>query len=205
MNYTRKIQSKISHGSVLEIGCGNGYLLKTLSDGGFDCYGIEPSPLAYNHAKNVLKLNVDNCFLHESKFYDQQFDVIVMIDVVEHISEMNLFMQQITKVLKPGGFIFIGTGDINSLNARIGGANWGYFYTWEHVSFFNRASIKLLLEKFKFTEIEVRKTSLKHKPVENLIEFGKNIVKKVVNPFLKKKYYHGICFDHLIVMAKYNG
>ena len=201
--YSKTIESKIRTGKILEIGCGNGYLLQTLKEKGFDCYGIEPSPLAYNYARNILNLNVENKFLHQSSFYNESFDVIIMIDVAEHISDMHTFMKEITKVLKPGGYIFIGTGNIDSFNAKLAGADWGYFRSWEHVSFFNPSSLALLLNRFNFEYIAIKKTNLQHYPLQNITELGKNFIKKIVNPFLSNRYYHGICFDHLIAMAQY--
>lgn len=202
--YAEKIVTLKQKGKILEVGCGNGYLLKTLEAYGFDCYGVEPSPLAYNHAKNNLNLNVENCFLNSSSFYNQKFDVVILIDVVEHIIDMQTFMTEITNVLNEGGVIFIGTGNIDSLNARIAGPHWGYFLSWEHVSFFNRQSMQHLLQKNNFTNIAIQRTSLQHKPLQNLFEFIKNLFKKLINPLLKKPYYHGICYDHFIVTATYH-
>ena len=202
-DYARIIKTLKKAGKILEVGCGNGYLLKTLETYGYDCYGIEPSPMAYNHAKNELGLNVENSFLAKSSFYSQKFDVIILIDVVEHIVDMQTFMEEIKTVLNTGGIIFIGTGNIDSLNAKIGGANWGYFLSWEHVSFFNKKSMLYFLQKNGFTNIEITKTSLQHKPLQNIGEFCKNLLKKIANPFLRVKYYHGICYDHFIVTATY--
>ncbi|NTS43155.1 class I SAM-dependent methyltransferase [Flavisolibacter sp. BT320] len=202
-DYTKLIQTKCKTGKVLEIGCGKGYLLKTLQDNGFECYGVEPSPFAAGFAKETLNLQVENCFLHESSFFNMKFDIVVMIDVVEHISNMQRFMQQVSSVLKPGAIIFIGTGNIDSFNARFAGSNWGYFVSWEHVSFFNLKSMRALLTNFNYTDIEIRKTSLQHRPVKNTVEFIKNVAKKAINPFVRRKFYHGICYDHMIVMAKH--
>jgi 2-polyprenyl-3-methyl-5-hydroxy-6-metoxy-1,4-benzoquinol methylase len=145
--YGKIIKSLKNTGKVLEIGCGNGYLLKTLEALGYDCNGVEPSPMASNYAKNKLGLNVENKFLSESSFCTQKFDVIILMDVVEHIIYMQNFMKEITSILNDGGIIFIGTGNISSLNAKIAGANWGYFLSWEHVSFFNKESMQYLLQK----------------------------------------------------------
>ncbi len=200
-DYTALIKGFKETGKVLEIGCGNGFLLKTLENAGYACYGVEPSPLAFNYAKNDLGLQVENSFLAESSFYNEQFDIVILIDVVEHVINMQGMMEEVKKVLKPDGLIFIGTGNIGSLNARLAKQNWGYFLSWEHVSFFNEKSIYRLLHNNNFKDIVIRETSLQHKPFQNVTEFCKNLFKKLINPFLKKKYYHGITFDHFIVTA----
>lgn len=200
-DYTSIIKGFKAQGKVLEIGCGNGFLLKTLEAAGYDCYGVEPSPLAYGYAKNDLGLQVENSFLAESSFYNAEFDIVILIDVVEHVINMQALMQDVKKVLKPDGLIFIGTGNIESFNARLAKQNWGYFLSWEHVSFFNKKSMHRLLHDNNFQNIIIRETSLQHKPLQNSVEFCKNLFKKFVNPFLKKQYYHGITFDHFIVTA----
>lgn len=200
-NYSNIIKGYKSRGKVLEIGCGKGFLLKTLAEQGFDCSGIEPSPKAYEFAKNVLKLNVENSFLTGSSFYKEKFDVIILIDVAEHILNMQVFMEEVNTVLKEGGIIFIGTGNIESFNAKFAAANWAYFVSWEHVSFFNKKSMRYLLEKNRFNNINITETSLQHKPMVNMLEFAKNVFKKLMNPFLRNKYYHGITYDHFIVTA----
>lgn len=202
-DYCKMIGALKNTGKILEVGCGNGYLLKNLETLGYDCYGVEPSPMAYTYAKEKLGLNVENKFLAESSFYNKKFDVVILIDVVEHIMDMQTFMKEITTVLNDGGIIFIGTGNIDSLNAKIAGPNWGYFLSWEHVSFFNKQSMQYILQKNNFFNIKINETSLQHKPIQNISEFAKNLFKKMINPFLKTKYYHGICFDHFIVTATY--
>jgi 2-polyprenyl-3-methyl-5-hydroxy-6-metoxy-1,4-benzoquinol methylase len=187
-DYTTLIQQFKKTGKVLEIGCGHGFLLKTLEEAGYECFGVEPSPLAFNYAKNNLGLHVENTFLNESSFYNTQFDVVILIDVVEHVINMQRMMKEVQKVLKPGGLIFIGTGNIGSLNARLAKQNWGYFLSWEHVSFFNKKSMYRLLQDHHFKNILVRETSLQHKPLQNSTEFIKNIFKKLINPFFKKKF-----------------
>lgn len=203
-DYTAKIKKLKPSGRILEIGCGNGFLLKGLESAGYECYGVEPSPVAQAHAKNVLGLNVENGFLDQTSFYQQQFDIVILIDVVEHITDMRTFMTQVKHVMADGAVIFIGTGNIDSLNAKIAGPDWGYFLSWEHVSFFNRKSMQQLLASNNFSEINICGTSLQHRPLQNIFEFGKNLFKKLVNPFLRSKYYHGITYDHFIVTAKYN-
>ncbi len=202
-DYTADISALKKTGKVLEIGCGNGFLLKRLEAEGYDCYGVEPSPIAWDHAKNKLGLKVENCFLSASSYYRQQFDIVILIDVVEHIADMDTFMKEVCSVMNEDGLIFIGTGNIGSLNARIAGPDWGYFVSWEHLSFFNEKSMQFLMDKHGFQQVLIHKTSLQHRLLQNSLEFLKGLAKKVLNPFLKNRYYHGTCFDHFIVTAKY--
>jgi 2-polyprenyl-3-methyl-5-hydroxy-6-metoxy-1,4-benzoquinol methylase len=201
--YLELIKKVLPRGRVLEIGCGRGFLLKMLTDSGYECSGVEPSPMASSFARDHFALNVETAYLAGSTFYEQSFDLVILVDVFEHISDGQAFLESITHVLKPGGHLFLCTGNIASFSARFAGPNWGYFLSWEHISFFTPESMKFLLGKHGFSNVEVRKASVEHKLFQNCSEFFKNGVKKIVNAFSERKYYHGLCFDHMIVLAKY--
>jgi 2-polyprenyl-3-methyl-5-hydroxy-6-metoxy-1,4-benzoquinol methylase len=202
--YIDLIKKVLPRGRVLEIGCGRGFLLKMLTDAGYQCSGVEPSPMASSFAREHFALDVETGYLAGSSFHRQAFDLVVLVDVLEHISDVQSFLQSITHVLKPGGHLFLCTGNVGSFTARFAGPRWGYFLSWEHISFFTPGSMKFLLGKHGFNDIEVTKASVEHKWFQNCYEFFKNGIKKVVNRISTRKYYHGLCFDHMIVLAKYS-
>ena len=203
-NYIKLFNKFSINGDVLEIGCGYGFFLNMRREIGYNTSGIEPGPIPSEYAKNVLKLDIDSNFLDKSKFAQKTFDLVIMIDVIEHIDDAFLFISTVKKVLKPGGYLFIGTGNIESLNSRIAKNKWGYYKTWEHVSFFSPTSMKKLLSKCDFYDIQIYKTSLQHNFLQNIFEFIKNISKIFYNLIYKNYKYHGITFDHLIVLARKN-
>lgn len=187
---------------ILEIGCGYGFLLKKLNELGYDTYGVEPSPLASDFAKNNLGLKVSNAFLSENLFANNSFDCIILMDVVEHIPNPNELFSLINKLLKPSGYIYFLTGNVDSCYAKWAKSKWWYFSSWEHISFFNPKSTKIILEKNNFELFQIAKTA-------NSIDFWINIrciitsfMKRLINLFVNKYDYYGICFDHIIVIGK---
>ena len=94
---------------VLDIGCYPPYLLDFSTKQNFDTYGICSRHETVNHPQ-VSILNVDNDSL---PYKDDQFDLIVMSEVLEHLTgdPVNIF-SEIYRVLKPGGYFLLTTPNV---------------------------------------------------------------------------------------------
>jgi SAM-dependent methyltransferase len=69
-------------------------------------------------------------------------DVIVLLDVIEHLPSPRDTLALCARHLKPGGIIVITTGDFGSLPARLAGARWRLMTPPQHLWFFTRESIR---------------------------------------------------------------
>nr|MBP6456989.1 class I SAM-dependent methyltransferase [Chitinophagaceae bacterium] len=104
--------------TILEIGCGEGGVLKPFVDKGCKCLGVDLAQqrldLANEYlAEDVAKGNVSflNQNILEEQFltkYKNSFDVIILKDVIEHIYEQEKFIPELRKLLKPNGVVFFG-------------------------------------------------------------------------------------------------
>lgn len=208
-----KIIEKIKvKGNVLEIGCGKGHLLDKLKKYGLECYGVEPSPSASNYAKEKFGLNIVNGFLAENTFPKLKFDLIILLDVLEHIKNPNELIRLVKYYLKPNGVLIIGTGNIDSFNARLSGKYWGYFGSWEHISFFTFSSIKYLLKMNEFN-CYIKKTSYKIgfwlnflNLIKNILILSKISIKKIILILNIKHIALNntlLVHDHFLVFAKH--
>lgn len=94
---------KLPAGSkVLDVGCGTGAILQMISKK-FAAYGTDTSPLAVELCgKRGLK-NVYQCTLESFPLPDLRFDLITLLDVVEHIDDDLSVLKQVHHYLKPGG------------------------------------------------------------------------------------------------------
>lgn len=131
------------NGKILDVGCGVGHLLSCFDDSNFEKYGIDPSDNAINTAKNNNNASYKVGFLDENS-YDFKFDIITLIDVVEHLKNPNYLLKIIFNYLNPDGIVVIGTGDSHAQALKVAKSHWTYFGSWEHISFFNRKSISYL-------------------------------------------------------------
>ncbi|WFW29520.1 MAG: bifunctional 2-polyprenyl-6-hydroxyphenol methylase/3-demethylubiquinol 3-O-methyltransferase UbiG [Wolbachia endosymbiont of Menacanthus eurysternus] len=99
--------------SLLDIGCGSGILSESMARVGISVVGIdickENLKIAKSHAKKVgLSIKYKNTSVEKLK-NDKKYDIILLMEVVEHVDNLELFMKKTIKLLKPGGLIFIST------------------------------------------------------------------------------------------------
>jgi len=201
----RLVERYRSEGNILEIGTGYGHLLKKFGESRWIRYGVEPSPHAAGIAKRVSHLNVINSFFSDQTFSGIQFDVILMFDLIEHLSNPGQMLQRIEFYLKPGGIIVIGTGNIKSLNARISGSNWSYFGSYEHISFFSIKSLTFLLRGNGWQVNKIIKTSYRGNPLSNITRVLENGLKRIPLTFIDRYHYKlPLAMDHMIIIARKN-
>ena len=98
---------------VLDIGCGGGLLAEPMSRLGANVTAIDASEKNINvaklHAKkNNLKINYI-CTSPEKLKNDNKFDVILNMEIVEHVEDVNFFLKSCCKLLKKNGLMFVAT------------------------------------------------------------------------------------------------
>ena len=98
---------------ILDIGCGGGLLCEPLSRLGANVTGIDASKKNINVAKihskkNKLKINYI-CSSPENLILEKKFDIILNMEVVEHVDDVNFFIKKSSEFLKEGGLMFVAT------------------------------------------------------------------------------------------------
>jgi len=119
----------------LDIGCGGGILSEPLSRLGAIVTGIDASEMAIQSAvahSRKSRLDIDfKCMstgdLIKSSL-DNQFDIIIASEVIEHVSNRALFLSDIAKLCKPGGLVVFTT-----INKSILGVLLGKFFAEEFI------------------------------------------------------------------------
>lgn len=142
-------------GSLLDVGCAMGGFLCAARDAGYDVSGVEISEFSAQYAKKNFGLNITTGTLISSDFSENSFDIITMWDVIEHLDELNPTLLQANRLLKPGGVIFMSTGDSGSFYARITGKFWHLLTPPQHLYYFTRKSLSKTLEQNGFNVEEI--------------------------------------------------
>ena len=99
--------------NILDIGCGGGLLSEPMSRLGANVVGIDASEknikIAKMHAtKNNLKIEYKNTSPENLKT-NKKFDVILNMEIVEHVEDINFFIKSCSKLLKKNGIMFVAT------------------------------------------------------------------------------------------------
>ena len=99
--------------NILDIGCGGGLLSEPMSRMGANVTGIDASDknikIAKLHSKkNKLKINY-LCSSPEKLRITKKFDVILNMEIVEHVEDIDFFLKSCSKLLKKNGLMFVAT------------------------------------------------------------------------------------------------
>jgi ubiquinone/menaquinone biosynthesis C-methylase UbiE len=130
-----RVKNILGGKKVLDYGCGNGMLLEDMKNAGLDCYGYD-----------VFNPKFD-------KITENNYDVITLIEVIEHLSSPFKEIDEIYNLLKPGGFLYIETSftdiakereislkDFEYVNPNLG-----------HSTIFSHRGLDILMLKKRFT------------------------------------------------------
>ena len=120
--------------NILDIGCGGGLLSEPMARLGANVIGIDASSKNIKIAKHHLKkskLNIKYYNASPENFkYKSKFDVVLNMEIVEHVQDVNIFINQTAKFLNKSGIMFIATLNqtLKSYLFAIIGAE--YFLRW---------------------------------------------------------------------------
>lgn len=133
-------------GHLLELGCGTGHWTRFFTDQGFLVTAIDNSEamLAIARSKtiqNAFFLKADATSL---PFSDAEFSIIVSVTMLEFVENINKVMDEIDRVLKPGGTLVLGCLSILSEL----GKNKKNDPVFKHAKFFTPAELEQLLKRF---------------------------------------------------------
>jgi len=99
--------------NILDIGCGGGLISVPMKKLGANVVGIDASLKNINIAKTYSKKNNLNikyiCSSPEKLKINKKFDILLMLEIVEHVDDINLFVKKSSKFLKKNGLMFIAT------------------------------------------------------------------------------------------------
>ena len=158
-NFKLKNKTKPLKGiSILDIGCGGGLLSEPMARLGASVTGIDAShkniQIAKIHSKkNTLRINYF-CSSPEKLKVKRKFDVILNMEIIEHVEDVDFFLKSCSKLLKKNGLMFVATINktLKSYVFAIVGAEyilrWLPIGTHEWEKFVNPEDLKKILIKY---------------------------------------------------------
>ncbi|MBI3485942.1 class I SAM-dependent methyltransferase [Candidatus Daviesbacteria bacterium] len=135
---------------ILEIGCGNGFLLEELFKMGYSqISGIEPSLEAVRSASKNIKKKIIRDILKKGIFPQNSFKFIFLFQTLDHIPNPNQLLSECFKLLKKNGIILAFNHDFNSLFVKLL-KDKSPIIDIEHTFFYTPQTARLLFEKNRF-------------------------------------------------------
>lgn len=152
-----------SKGRLLDVGCGIGTFLHLAREQGWETQGIDPSKSGCAFAQNMHNLDVYCGDIFDAEYPSAHFDVITLFHVLEHISELNPFLSELRRILRPkiggqnAGTLVLEVPNGEGLQSRLKKADWHYVHPKDHLYYFSVHSLVKLLHKHGFEDIKVGK------------------------------------------------
>lgn len=159
---------------ILDIGCSQGEMLSTLTEYNFELFGIEPDAQDADFARlkgiNVFTGTIEEYLKVEN--YPKNFDLIILADVLEHLSDENSAISQITtKLLNQKGKLIVSVPNVANFSIRLLllFGMWNYtsrgILDRTHLRFFTRKTIKETLKNHNLTIESLNYTTI---PLEQI-------------------------------------
>jgi len=172
-SFIRKYYKQKNKLNILDVGCGTGIIMSTLSKYG-KVYGIDASELAVKFCQKRKLKNVKKAFVQNLPFKDNQFDIVTCLDLLYHkaIKDDLKAMKEINRVIKKGGRLVLTDSAMMCLYGAHDLAHHGIRrYSKEELK------EKLLKSGFKIEKISYYNTAL----------FPFVLIKRKIEKFLKPK------------------
>jgi 2-polyprenyl-3-methyl-5-hydroxy-6-metoxy-1,4-benzoquinol methylase len=148
---------------VLDVGCGDGRFDAELLAIGASVVGIDVAEAALRRARELdprLDLRLVP-FDGEWELADASFDVVWAGEVIEHVADTAAWLSEVRRVLRPGGRLLLSTpahGRLAMLRLALSARALAEHFDprGEHLRFYTRATLRELLEDFRFEAVDVR-------------------------------------------------
>jgi 2-polyprenyl-3-methyl-5-hydroxy-6-metoxy-1,4-benzoquinol methylase len=155
----RKLAAYTPGRKLLDVGCGDGQLLQTATDEGWDAVGIDLSGGAVRLCER-RGLSAFQTDFFDSSLDTRRFDVVVMSELIEHVPSPQRFLTRAEELLEMDGVLYLTTPNFGSLARRILGENWSVIHA-EHIGYFERSTLrKIISEDTGFREIRIEANNI---------------------------------------------
>lgn len=154
----RKLRRLVrSGGRLLDVGCGRGTLLRRARAAGVEAYGIERPSSEAHSLPGIFYQDLGEC-----RFPGEHFQLVVLWHVLEHLRDPMATLQEICRILEPGGWLSVAVPNYGGAQARAAAGGWFHLDLPRHLWHFPQSSLRLLLENSGFRPVRCSTFSLEY-------------------------------------------
>lgn len=146
-------------GNLLDYGCGTGDFLLTMKRAGWQVSGYEPDQKAASVAEEKSHSSI-SCELSSFSGKQSQYDAITLWHVLEHAYEPSETIEELLKLLKPGGILFFALPNYDSPDAEYYQEFWAGYDVPRHIHHFTPESFQYLAQKSNLTVARLQRMHL---------------------------------------------
>jgi SAM-dependent methyltransferase len=146
-------------GRILDVGAGLGLLLSQAAKRGWSVYGVELSEYGPHYAKEHFGIEIFHGILENASYPHGWFDAVMLQDTIEHVVDPKSVVDEIRRVLRPGGVLTVSTPNFASLGRRMIGTQWSLIGPTEHLVLFRCKTLRTLLTRCGFRIVTLGATS----------------------------------------------
>lgn len=145
--------------NLLDVGCGSGYFLEVAKERGWNVYGVEKTQMLCD--RMIKKGYQISCGDFETcKLPTDEFDVIIAIEVIEHVLNPSDFISKANKLLRTGGQLYITTPNFNSYLRYYLKNQFDVIDYPTHLQYYTKSTLKKLLKNHNFKALKVETTGI---------------------------------------------
>lgn len=147
--------------SVLDVGCGGGFLLKCFQERGWRTLGVDiiESSVQYSSERlgvPAVQADFEHVSVRQLQAPGDGFNLITLTDALEHFFDPRKVLEKTYRMLDEGGVVFISVPNINSLSLTYLGKSWAIISPLEHISYFSSVSLERMLRQAGFSNISIQ-------------------------------------------------
>ncbi|MBN1240413.1 MAG: class I SAM-dependent methyltransferase [Gammaproteobacteria bacterium] len=145
----RRIRSLRPCGDLLDFGSGWGVQMREAAEVGWRAVGLEVDRRKVEFCREQ-QLDAIYADLLDRPFEANSFDAVMAEQVFEHLYRPARYLEEIHRVLRPGGIVYICVPHIDSIAAKLKRGRWSLLHPVSHVQYYDRGSLTRLLERCGF-------------------------------------------------------
>jgi SAM-dependent methyltransferase len=152
--FLAKAKRRVGGRSLLEIGCGSGFMLEEALAQGYETVrGVEPSHKAVAAAPRSIRDRILPGVLEPELFEAGEFDTVCMFQVFDHLPEPGAVLDQVHALLSPSGVLLCFNHNVQSLSARILGER-SPIIDIEHCYLYSPKTMNRVMQRHGFEVVE---------------------------------------------------